>query len=396
MGIKYFCTWLYKNFPECLINAPIMDRIFIDLNGPIHNTCQRVYNYSNGASAFQTWGPNATVNTVASLLRVLILKLVTDLRVVKSTFIAIDGIAPRAKQVQQRGRRMQTERINNFDPNCITAGTEYMLEISNLLKKYSLLDVVISGTEIPGEGEHKCFSELKRIRSKYDKCGIVGIDSDLIIISLFLDIPRLYIIRDDDCIDIDLLKKNLKKKLDVPPKIFAVLTFFCGNDFLPPMYKIINGGLDALIKTWKLLGSKPLIKIFNNKPRISVSNLKKIMKFTNFPKEPILVIDESSLLSNYIKTFQWIFLYYSIQVPSWNWYYPHHNIPNIDDEKRPNLNFTLDEPCDAITQFLRILPAQSNSLVPKEFREKLKSLPQNYTVIGEGWDSIIITDFIDV
>ncbi len=106
-----------------------------------------------------------------------------------SVFMAIDGVAPRAKLNQQRSRRFRSakdlaeatkdERIVKggagenggllsekkvFDSNCITPGTEFMEKVSNCIKYFIRkkikedplwrnLKVIYSGHEIPGEGE---------------------------------------------------------------------------------------------------------------------------------------------------------------------------------------------------------------------------------------------------
>ena len=116
-----------------------------------------------------------------------------------SVFMAIDGVAPRAKLNQQRSRRFRSAKdlaeatelkadakngnkggkgkggSSNadsgllsdrqvFDSNCITPGTEFMERISNCIKYFIRkkikedplwrnLKVIYSGHEIPGEGE---------------------------------------------------------------------------------------------------------------------------------------------------------------------------------------------------------------------------------------------------
>ena len=109
-----------------------------------------------------------------------------------SVYMAIDGVAPRAKLNQQRSRRFRSakdlaeatksKRIvptdgsdvgaaadpysGAFDSNCITPGTEFLLRISDCIRYFIRkkikedplwrnLSVIFSGPELPGEGEHK-------------------------------------------------------------------------------------------------------------------------------------------------------------------------------------------------------------------------------------------------
>lgn len=113
----------------------------------------------------------------------------------KLLYIAIDGVAPRAKMNQQRTRRFRSANdareartpaadpagdpasdaptagaaddvLKSFDRNAITPGTEFMARLSEqlnffLLKKieedslWAACEIVLSGAECPGEGEHK-------------------------------------------------------------------------------------------------------------------------------------------------------------------------------------------------------------------------------------------------
>lgn len=112
----------------------------------------------------------------------------------KILFMAIDGVAPRAKLNQQRARRFRSaqdreECINKarhngetvdeslmFDSNCITPGTEFMEKVSRALKYFIRkkikedplwrgLKVIFSGHDVPGEGEHKIMQFIRELRA---------------------------------------------------------------------------------------------------------------------------------------------------------------------------------------------------------------------------------------
>ncbi len=66
-----------------------------------------------------------------------------------------------------------------FDSNCITPGTEFMEKLTQHLrffveKKVSTdrmwknIRVVVSGSEVPGEGEHKIAEFIRKSKSKPD------------------------------------------------------------------------------------------------------------------------------------------------------------------------------------------------------------------------------------
>lgn len=132
----------------------------------------------------------------------------------KVFFMAVDGVAPRAKMNQQRGRRFRAAREaeakekeaiakgevlpseDRFDSNCITPGTEFMTRLNAQLKYFVCMkistdkiwqgvNVYLSGHETPGEGEHKVmdFIRFKRSQPDYDpdtKHCLYGLDADLV------------------------------------------------------------------------------------------------------------------------------------------------------------------------------------------------------------------------
>ncbi|OZC05357.1 XRN 5'-3' exonuclease [Onchocerca flexuosa] len=128
-------------------------------------------------------------------------------------FMAIDGVAPRAKMNQQRARRFMSvknaeEALNKarkkgvqipdekpFDSNCITPGTQFMARLHEQLQYFVQMKVTtdscwqglriyLSGHNCPGEGEHKImdFIRSERSRSDYDintRHCLYGLDADL-------------------------------------------------------------------------------------------------------------------------------------------------------------------------------------------------------------------------
>ena len=159
-------------------------------------------------------------------------------------YIAIDGVPPFGKCIQQRQRRFhsickknRTNKINemygnvldigavnnDIDLNMITPGTPFMaklgIAIKNAIKNNSGHNinnvfkgkkVFFSDASIPGEGEHKIMKHLRdakhlavdgteeeRILYGADHNTIIyGLDADLINLSLIQHIPNMYLFRE--------------------------------------------------------------------------------------------------------------------------------------------------------------------------------------------------------
>lgn len=155
-----------------------------------------------------------------------------------SVYMAIDGVAPRAKLNQQRSRRFrsakdmieaakekskQTKDSDDkstttttgkavFDSNCITPGTEFLTKVSEMIQYFirkkikedvlwrNLL-VIFSGPDIPGEGEHKIMSHIRAMRNDPNyqpntRHCIYGQDADLIMLGLVTHEPHFTILRE--------------------------------------------------------------------------------------------------------------------------------------------------------------------------------------------------------
>ncbi|KAL7925488.1 exonuclease N-terminus domain-containing protein [Trichoderma austrokoningii] len=318
MGVPKFFRWLSERYPAISQviaenRIPEFDCLYLDMNGIIHNCTHK------------DAGEDATFRLSEEEMFIRIFNYIEHLfgkiKPKKLFFMAIDGVAPRAKMNQQRARRFRTaldaEKARDkairegvelpkeepFDSNCITPGTEFMAKLSQQLryfvnKKISEdtdwqgCDVVLSGHEVPGEGEHKIMEYIRNAKAQpnYDQnvrhC-LYGLDADLIMLGLLSHDPHFCLLREEVtfgrasktkskelehqnfyllhlCIVREYLemefqelqnKDVLKFQFDLERVIddFILMAFFVGNDFLPnlPGLHINEGALANMFRIYK-------------------------------------------------------------------------------------------------------------------------------------------------
>jgi 5'-3' exonuclease len=217
-------------------------------------------------------------------------------------YIAFDGVAPFAKMDQQRTRRykswfMSTISLQptstNWNTCAITPGTQFMNQLSKKIsfvfenneKKYGTKCILFSGSNEPGEGEHKMFQHLRDHYQPYDNVCVYGLDSDLIMLSLFHCrlCKNIFIFREAPefakskidvksdhneliFMDIGYLSDSILREMDCQFSHshrmydYIFLCFFLGNDFLPhfPSLNIRTCGTQILMDTYrKYIGNYP-------------------------------------------------------------------------------------------------------------------------------------------
>ncbi|KAJ3213714.1 hypothetical protein HDU67_002555 [Dinochytrium kinnereticum] len=222
---------------------------------------------------------------------------------------------------QQRSRRFRTARDAEearrkaiskgeelpkeaaFDSNCITPGSEFMTRLSEQLKyfiakkisedaSWAKIKVILSGHEVPGEGEHKVMEYIRAYKSSPDylpntRHCLYGLDADLILLGLLSHEPHFALLREEvtfgkgkkktgatsnpdnqnfylmylsifrEYLDMEFspLKGSLNFEYDLERIIddFILLSFFVGNDFLPhlPGLHINDGALASFFNIYK-------------------------------------------------------------------------------------------------------------------------------------------------
>jgi 5'-3' exonuclease len=312
MGIPSYFSYIIKHYSNIIRNRKYFNsasspnrihHLFMDCNSIIYDCVNSII------------GDLSTVEFESLLIENVIKKIekyIIMIQPIKSVFIAFDGVAPFAKMNQQRTRRYKTAFLKKiFPPNtnkwnttAITPGTEFMKKLSSSVKRhfeyrsieYSVAKIVFSGSDEPGEGEHKLFKELRTGIFDEDEIAVYGLDADLFMLSIFhLNYCKnIYVFReapeflknsipveenngknDPFFIDISNLAFSISKEMDCkfahPQRIFdyVFLCFFLGNDFLPhfPAMNIRTHGIQIVLDIYRsVLGNFPdrfLISIEN-------------------------------------------------------------------------------------------------------------------------------------
>jgi 5'-3' exoribonuclease 1 len=336
-GIPKMFRWLTDQYPninsrlsEGLPDDKIVDNFYLDMNGIIH-PCTHGNNQDEIVVLDETAMFKKIFGYVDRLYKIV--------RPRKLLYLAVDGVAPRAKMNQQRSRRFRSSREaeelaatilardgtlpegKKFDSNCITPGTDFMLKLSIAMVKWiefkqntdpfwmNGADVVFTGPDVPGEGEHKVMDYIRETKALYnpddpDKSHphwkpnlthvLYGLDADLIMLGLVTHEPNFMLLREKMSVvmagrgrhkhrkkkdmleytrdDFELLELSiLRQMFQVQFRKFANqdafrdnysieriiddFVFMCmlvGNDFLPhcPHLEIDNGALSLMLNNY--------------------------------------------------------------------------------------------------------------------------------------------------
>ena len=212
----------------------------------------------------------------------------------KKVLITFDGVAPFAKLNQQKTRRYKSwvtneifQKKSDWDRCSITPGTNFMNKLDKKIEKYykenvKEIEIIYSGSNIPGEGEHKIFEYIRENKEYHKKTETViyGLDSDLIMLTLnHLNIsknlflfretpefiksidktldPNCYYVMDihrmSEAIYILISKDGSNSDINMYVKDYIFICFFIGNDFVPhhPAINIRTTGIELLIDVYR-------------------------------------------------------------------------------------------------------------------------------------------------
>jgi len=304
MGIPSYFSHIIKNYSNIIrtlgyfvnSNTFRFQHLYMDCNSIVYDAVH----------FFEKQKRDGTIDSSKDFESLIIDKVIDNIdnyvRLINPTttiYIAFDGVAPFAKMDQQRTRRHKTLFLSKVDfgkdkagpswnTSAITPGTDFMNKLNsqvyykfrNSEAKYQVKNIIVSGSDNCGEGEHKLFQHMRDNDFKNDQVAVYGLDSDLIMLSIFhlkycknvhifreapeflkssipidmtskeTDPHFLDIFHLSSCISAEMACKfaDLHRTVD-----YIFLCFFLGNDFLPhfPAMNIRTHGINALLDIYR-------------------------------------------------------------------------------------------------------------------------------------------------
>lgn len=279
----------------------------------------------------------------------------------------------------------------------------------------------------------------------------------------------------DDILRLYTLRKRGRFSLQTIKNDFVIAGLFVGNDFLPriQMFVTVGDGLEFMRNIYYRMGGSTLSRVINGVSHIDMESVTTFVNFlakeekrllieqlttTDHRKLPpegerkymnVLLLecvrevngrydldmgmyrtkyyttkfkfseenieeDVRKVCHDYLKTLVWVYEYYTNHLIDWQWVYPYHYPPLMQDLSRylsgggvSIFSFSLGEPTFPFEQLLSVLPPASASLVPEEYRtfllnppsEMKEYFPDEYTIDYEGkikeHESIALIPFLD-
>ncbi len=220
MGIPSYFAYIAKNYHKLMKPKKVVSQVdyfYMDCNSLIYDVIHKIKIGPQEKGTTGIYYDGNVYNDNKDELDTMIIRNViekirgylNEVKPVGMTYLAFDGVAPRAKMEQQRTRRYKTwmtsavfsEQAREsgsitsiWETAAITPGTQFMTKLSLSLQAEfdqtpsqspSGPKIILSTSDEAGEGEHKLFRHIRENGKKDGTTTVVyGLDADLIMLSM--------------------------------------------------------------------------------------------------------------------------------------------------------------------------------------------------------------------
>lgn len=357
MGIAGYFRSIIKKFSDTLVpvvpNEIQIHYLFMDFNSIVYNIVPTVLKKYEDKKLTNITLEKKIIDEVVKYTKHLVSDIV---RPSKMLYIAFDGVAPRAKMVQQRSRRykaiqieefqtkLRTElgmedKLNHFETSIhMTPGSQFMTKLSKkfleIIKEKGFttysndIKVIFSDSSIPQEAEHKYLHIIKELRdnknTENDNVVILSPDADTIVLSISTHKNNIYIIKQPDLSDknqlkfenfefiylsIDKCKEHFyneikgeyNKNIDYSKILIDYLfcTMITGDDFVVslPILKIAKEGLTRILGYYKKIRKEldEYLIEYEEEPIINMKFLIKLFEYLASDEDKLLKIHQKNI-----------------------------------------------------------------------------------------------------
>ncbi|XP_073951725.1 5'-3' exoribonuclease pacman isoform X1 [Choristoneura fumiferana] len=280
------------------IRYQTFDNMYLDMNGIIHNC-----SHPDDSNPHFRITEEKIFQDIFHYLGILF----QIIKPKKLFFMAIDGVAPRAKMNQQRGRRFRSAREaekleeeakakgevlpteKRFDSNCITPGTVFMARLHQQLRYFvkhkmstdplwSKVKVILSGHETPGEGEHKIMDYIRWARSQPDydpntRHCLYGLDADLIMLGMCTHEPHFALLREEVKFGKTTQRATSPEETNFYLLHLSLLREYLQQEFIDIKDKLpFQYDIEKIVDDWVLMGFLVGNDFIPNLPNMHISN----------------------------------------------------------------------------------------------------------------------------
>jgi 5'-3' exonuclease len=281
----------------------ICDHLFLDFNCAVHKCARKVVERLERQEAAPSTSASDGDPFSEAFVQGLVIEescnfidmLARSINPRNTLYVAIDGVPPRAKMVQQRNRRFLSHwsrtpafsvspspppppPLAPWDSSCVTPGTDFMAALSKRIKQRFTTGkkyggrVKVSDSDEPSEGEQKIYGEIRSGRYA-GRTLVYGLDADLLILSalclevearvpgLEVDVLRPCDDEGDDqfhIVNIGQLRDEIHAQIGAIDRAtsmreYAVLCSLLGNDFVPGIacLPVCHESIQTLIDVYK-------------------------------------------------------------------------------------------------------------------------------------------------